>query len=92
MGRINAKDLWKDENISSKSPLIYRQAKCLSLELKAAEEKLAWGVSLPKITKELYDEFEDTCLMNAEEWSQVAVDFAGVLNSTLLSEEQDKAP
>ena len=55
--------------------------------LEAAEEKLAWGVSLPKITKELHDEFGDTCLMDAEGWSQIAVDFAGVLNSTLLPDQ-----
>lgn len=39
----------------------------------AAQEKLAWGVSLPKITKELDDEFGDTCLMDEDGWSQIAV-------------------
>jgi hypothetical protein len=48
------------------------------------ENRLRFGVSLPKITPELREEFSEACwLINAGGWSQDAVDFACVLNATL---------
>jgi hypothetical protein len=48
---------------------------------------------LPKITDEIRAEFEDTCLMEndgTKGWSQEAVDFACLLNSTLAEQEAGK--
>jgi hypothetical protein len=58
------------------------------------ENRLRFGVSLPKITPELRAQFDCTSLMEGtvsfEDWSQDAVDFACVLNATLQEQTNER--
>ena len=59
------------------------QIECQKEEIKLLNARLEAGCQLPRITPELRKEYHTTFLMNGGGWSQEAVDFACLLNSTL---------